>query len=56
MLLDRLDRRMFVADVITAPEETPLLRAARALGCGTQTGVGMFLAQVEVIADFLLGA
>ena len=56
VLFDRLDRRMFVADVITVPEETPLLRAARALGCGTQTGVGMFLAQVEVIADFLLGA
>jgi shikimate dehydrogenase len=55
VLLDRLDRRMFVADVITAPEETPLLGAARALGCGTQTGVGMFLAQVEVITDFLLG-
>jgi len=55
VLLDRLDRRMFVADVITAPEETLLLSAARALGCGTQTGVGMFLAQVEVIADFLLG-
>ena len=55
VLAERLEGRMFVADVITAPEETPLLRAARALSCGTQTGVGMFVAQVEVIADFLLG-
>ncbi len=55
VLADRLEGRMFVADVITAPEVTPLLRAARALGCGTQTGVGMFAAQVELLADFLLG-
>jgi shikimate dehydrogenase len=55
VLADRLDGRAFVADVITAPEYTPLLHAARALGCGTQTGVGMFTAQVELIADFLLG-
>lgn len=56
VLVERLDSRAFVADAITAPEWTPLLRAARALGCGTQTGVGMFTAQVELIADFLLGA
>jgi len=55
VLVDRLDGRMFVADVITAPEVTPLLVAARARGCGTQTGVGMFDAQVELIADYLLG-
>lgn len=56
VMADRLEGRMFVADVVTAPEVTPLLGAARALGCGTQTGVGMFTAQVELIADFLLGA
>ena len=33
---------MFVGDVITVPEHTRLLDAARAAGCGTQTGVGMF--------------
>lgn len=46
---------MFVADVITAPEVTPLIAAARALGCGTSTGLDMFAAQVELIAEFLLG-
>ena len=30
VLADRLDRRMFVADAVTAPEVTPLLQAARA--------------------------
>jgi shikimate dehydrogenase len=56
VLVERLEAPMFVADAITAPEVTPLLQAARAFGCGTQTGVGMFAAQVELIADFLLGA
>lgn len=46
----------FVADVITMPEETPLLAAARARGCPTATGVDMFKAQQALIADFLLGA
>ena len=55
VLADRLEPGMFVADVITAPEVTPLLQAARARGCGTQTGVGMFRAQQELILDFLLG-
>ena len=55
VLAERLEGRMFVADVITAPEVTPLLEAARALGCGTQTGVGMFTAQVELMTNFLLG-
>ena len=52
---DRLRPGMFVADVITAPEVTPLLAAARALGCGTSTGVDMFRAQIGLITDFLLG-
>jgi shikimate dehydrogenase len=52
---ERLRASMFVADVITAPQVTPLLAAARALGCRTSTGVDMFDAQVELIADFLLG-
>lgn len=52
---ERLKGHMFVADVITAPEVTPLLHAARAMGCRTQTGTGMFEAQLELIADFLLG-
>jgi len=35
---------------------TPLLAAARARGCGTQTGTGMFEAVCEHIVDFLLAA
>ncbi len=51
---DKLTRDMFVGDVITAPAVTPLIEAARALGCGTQVGGGMFLAVRELIVDFLL--
>lgn len=45
----------FVADVITAPEITPLLEAARSLGCRVSTGVDMVVAAVDIQADFLLG-
>lgn len=45
---------MFVADVITVPEVTPLLQAARGAGCGTQTGVGMFAAVAQLMVDFLV--
>ena len=43
---------MVVGDVITAPEVTPLLRAAQAAGCRTLTGVGMFVANVELMVAF----
>ncbi len=52
----RLSRAMFVGDVITVPEITPLLAAARAAGCATQTGVGMFNAVSRLMVDFLLEA
>jgi shikimate dehydrogenase len=51
----RLDAAAFAADVITAPARSAFLEAAVARGCRTQTGLGMFSAQVEFIADFLLG-
>ena len=54
--LDKLTPAMFVGDVITAPEVTPLLAAARAIGCGTQTGIGMFRAELDMMVEFLLGA
>ena len=47
---------MVVGDVITAPEVTPLLRAARAAGCRTLTGVGMFLASVDLMVAFFADA
>jgi shikimate dehydrogenase len=50
-----LSGSQFVADVITIPAMTPLLEAAKAKGCRTQTGVEMFNAQVDFISEFLLG-
>lgn len=53
---DKLRADMFVGDVITAPAVSPLVEAARALGCGTQTGGGMFAAVRELIQAFLLAS
>ena len=53
---DRLAPHMFVGDVITAPEMTPLLRAARERGCGIQTGIAMFEASVGLMFDFFTAA
>lgn len=52
--IDKLTPRMFVGDVITAPAVTPLLEAARRIGCGTQVGAGMFLGVRELMVAFLL--
>jgi len=51
----RLAAGMHVGDVVTAPEVPPLIAEARARGCSTNTGTEMYLAQVDVITDFLLG-
>ena len=53
--VEKLAPGMFIGDVITAPEVSPLLEAGRSLGCKTQTGLNMFLAQRELIVDFLEG-
>jgi shikimate dehydrogenase len=45
---------MFVGDVITVPAVTPMLQAAQALGCGTQTGADMFAAVRDLMVAFLL--
>ena len=52
----RLAPAMFVGDVITVPEVSPLLAAARARGCATQTGVGMFREVQGLMIAFLLAA
>lgn len=52
---DRIEQTCFVGDVITVPEVTPLLQIARAKGCGTLTGVGMFESSIALMADFFLG-
>jgi len=54
--VNQLSADAFVGEVITVPAVTPLLAAARARGCGTQTGTGMFEAVCEHIVDFLLAA
>jgi shikimate dehydrogenase len=52
VMFGKLAPHMFVGDVITAPEMTPLLRAARERGCGVQTGVAMFEESVQLMFDF----
>ncbi|MBA83220.1 MAG: shikimate dehydrogenase [Rhodobacteraceae bacterium] len=51
----KMNANQFVADSITKPAVTPMLRAARNLGCDTMTGAGMFDAEAERLVDFLLG-
>ena len=54
--VDKLRPAMFVGDVITVPEVTPLLVAARRVGCRTSTGVNMFNAELDLQLDFFLAA
>jgi shikimate dehydrogenase len=50
----RLDATLMVSDVITKPEITPLLAHARACGCTISTGVAMYQAQADLLAQFLI--
>lgn len=52
--VDKFTAEMFVGDVITAPAVTPMIEAARRVGCGTQVGGGMFLADLDLMLAFLL--
>lgn len=45
---------MFVGDVVTQPAVPPLIEHARALGCRTLTGAGMFAAVCERMLAFYL--
>lgn len=45
----------FVAECITRPEVTPQLAIARAKGCGTMPGLGMFNAQADLLVDTMTG-
>lgn len=51
---DKFTADMFVGDVITVPAVTPMIDAARKAGCATQIGVGMFLADLDLMFDFLV--
>jgi shikimate dehydrogenase len=44
-----------VSDVITKPEITPFLAAARARGCTVTSGKDIFEAQIRLVTAFLLG-
>jgi shikimate dehydrogenase len=55
ILVERLQPQMFGGDVITVPAVPPLIEAARQLGCGTQTGTGMFERVRDLMLEFLLG-
>ncbi len=54
--VSRLRPTAFAGDVVTVPEITPLLAAAREKGCRIQTGVGMFGGNLGLMADFFAGA
>ncbi|HET9821325.1 MAG TPA: shikimate dehydrogenase [Burkholderiaceae bacterium] len=50
----KLAASTFVGDVVTMPPVPPLIVAARARGCGTMTGAGMFEATRERMVSFYL--
>jgi shikimate dehydrogenase len=50
----RLGTGSFVGDVVTLPAVPALIEAARARGCGTMTGTGMFESVRDRIVDFYL--
>jgi shikimate dehydrogenase len=52
--VERLAASTFVGDVVTMPPVPPLIEAARARGCATMTGAGMFEAVRDRIIDFYL--
>ena len=47
---------MFVGCVITAPAVSPLIEAARRVGCATSVGGEMYAAEQGLMLEFLLGA
>jgi len=50
-----LEARHWVAEIIYIPEETELLRAARALGCRTLSGTGMAIGQAVRAFELFTG-
>lgn len=52
---DLLEPDQFVADVVTRPAVPPLIATARARGCATMPGSGMFDAQAVLLAELLMG-
>ena len=52
--VERLAATTFVGDVVTMPPVPPLIAEARARGCGTMTGAGMFEAVRDRMIHFYL--
>lgn len=52
--VDKLSRNTFVGCVITVPSVSPLVEAARKIGCKTSTGTQMYQALQSAMVDFLL--
>jgi shikimate dehydrogenase len=52
----KLDRSVVVGDVVTKPQLTPFIEAARARGCATVTGTRMFERVCDLMVRFLLDA
>lgn len=48
------DKTLMVSDVVTKPEITPLLAHAQKCGCAISTGVAMYQAQADMLAQFLM--
>jgi shikimate dehydrogenase len=53
--VSRFTADMWVGCVITAPAVTPMIAAARALGCNTLTGGEMFAQVKDLMVEFLMG-
>jgi shikimate dehydrogenase len=51
--VDGLVASTFVGDVVTGPDPSPLIAAARAKGCRTSTGGDMFAHVRDLMVDFL---
>lgn len=54
--ISKLKSGMFVGCVITSPAASPLIEAARRLGCPTSTGTDMYEALQSSMLDFLAAA
>jgi shikimate dehydrogenase len=53
--VEHLQPHMFVGCVITAPAVSPLVAAARRIGCASSVGRDMYAAEQAMMLEFLLG-
>lgn len=54
VLVEHFTPDMFVGCVITAPAVSPMVEAARAIGCKTSVGGDMYSAEQQLMLEFLL--